>query len=359
MKFTGLFYPWQTYILNEAVNTASDCHAHGLASVVFGPVHYLRIFHADGDLLAPPVFVPPVAAAGPRPEPPIGANALQLSNHKALADAWDRTAAEYRSYVKAHNGLKAIIIATLAEVDLRNPIINNPEFGFTNTSMAAIYSYMHSKYGVATPQQVRANILAMSEKWNPANSSLEEHIVRLSVRISTAALQHNNPLSEIAKVTLLRDSLSNAPYWVKVAIDLYERSIVSPAMPMFDGLNNDGLAPRLVAEAARVTDDMAGAKGFAGATSRESDDGSANAATHDRAVNAEVLQLKRDNAQLKTRLASLEKPKGARNPPRKCSSCGVSFVPPLPRHVDCKTCHDAFHEARRQGQGQEQGQTKP
>jgi hypothetical protein len=353
MKFTGLFNPWQTYILNEAVNTASDIHAHGLAPVVFGPVHYPRIFNADGGL-APPVFVPPVATAGPRPEPPIGANALQLSNHKALADAWDRTAAEYRSYIKAHNGLKAIIIATLAEVDLKNPAINNTEFGFTNTSMAAIYSYMHTKYGVATPQQIRANILAMNEKWNPATSSLEEHIVRLSVRISTAAQQHNNALSEIAKVTLLRDSLSNAPYWVKVAIDLYERSIVPPAMPMFDGLNNDGLAPRLVAEAARVTDDMAGVRGFAGAAEHDPDDGSANAATQDRALTAEVTQLKRDNAQLKARLASLDKPKGAPNAPRKCTTCGTSFIPPQQRHVDCKSCHDAFHEARRGGQGQVQ-----
>lgn len=349
MKFAiGHFQRWSADFTSNATEKFPEGHPHGLAPVALGPVHYARIFNAGGGGIAAPAFVPPVAPIGPRPAPPLVVNALLFANFQALAVAHDRTSAEYKAYIKAYNELKAIAIGNLADVDLQNPVLNNPEFGFINTSLADIYGYMYTKYGVATPQQVRANITAMSEKWNPTTSSLEEHIVRLNVRFLTAAQQHNNPVSEPTKIQYLRESLLNGPNWVKVACDLYERSVVNPAAQALYGPNNDGLAQRLIAEAARVSDDMAGARGFAGAAEHEHGDGSANAATQDRASNAEVTQLKRENAQLRATIAKLEKANGESIAPRKCATCGTSFTPPRYKLsvVDCKSCFDAHRHGR-------------
>jgi hypothetical protein len=126
----------------------------------------------------------------------------------------------------------------------------------------------------------------MQTVWDKSTVSLEAHVSSLRTAIRMSTHMYGNVISEFNQVELLRNSLINAPPFLKKVIDKYDQDNPNLAQQFFQGPTNNGLAPLLIAEAARVSGDQAGARGFANLAAHEFDDNAANAATRDGAASS-------------------------------------------------------------------------
>ena len=340
---------YHTYWLKSAVNFAHHVYKvhsdNGLLSDALGVVRYNELLAVNG--VDPPPFDIPPPAHGPRPEPPPGANAAQLAATKAAADAWDYADKRRKTYLQAKLDLKQNLIASLPHTDTTDPAIApHPILGYIRLEPIDFFNFMDRKYGTPSITAIRQNKADMTTIWNPATITIDAHIASLANAISMSALLFHIPLSEFEKCELLRASMVNAPAHLKKFIDDFDRDHDAFDQHVFQGPANDGLAPKLIAEAARVSSTLAGARGFGGNAAHdrgdERGDDFAGAAAHEHsggsATAAENARLKKEVERLTSRIARIEMERNEGAIEKKCSTCKAPFKSHTKKHVDCKGC---------------------
>jgi hypothetical protein len=344
--------------LPQAVGAAYDrCIAHftnGLAYFSLGRSRYIEFFTGvDG---VPPIIPDvPHRPDVPRPLVPPNGTTAQRTAARAAVEAWDYDDKRSTIFREAMTEFKQDLMASLTEVDKANIALTmHPQLGYVMIQPIDIFTYMFTKYGTPTLAEIRANQVATQTVWDKSTVSLEAHVSSLRTAIRMSTHMYGNVISEFNQVELLRNSLINAPTFLKKVIDKYDQDNPNLAQQFFQGPTNNGLAPLLIAEAARVSGDQAGARGFANLAAHEFDDNAANAATRDGAASsagdkAELARLKADLARVtadrdKTK-AENAKLRGATK--KTCSECKDVFVSHNPKHTTCKSCFDKNATATR------------
>jgi len=255
--------------------------------------------------------------------------------------------------------LKKELIASMSPTDMTDPAIApHPLLGYIRLEPVDIFNFMDAKYGTPSLTALRQNTAAMTTIWNPSTTSIDAHVASLATAISMSALLFSLPVTEFDKCEHLRASMVNAPAHLKKFIDDYDRDHAAVGQQLFQGLDNDGLAPKLIAEAARVSGDLAGPRGFANAVAQELDGDAANAATRagasaDKAgASADKAGASSDKTELGRTKAKLAKAEADLNRIRaevatlkgavkkNCTVCKTTFASWNPDHTECKICWD-------------------
>lgn len=332
---TNNFNEWFKSCVQLAILLYATHFTYGIAPFVLGDELYKSTF-TKGDQL-PPVFTPPTDVVGPRPEPGPQDSQGAIAALASLGAKWDRAWSNVRTFKEAVQFFITAVFASLPEADQCDPAISpHPFLGHLMTDPDAIMKYMKAKYGTVTVAQKRANAKAMHAIWDPATTTLPEFIARLN-KTFTVAEQQGLAVSTFNKVEIVRDALANAPVYLKKVADDYNHSVVDGEQ-VYHGPGNTGLVPKLLSAAARITDDLAGSTGFAGAATPSND---------------VTSQLRTELAELKIRCMNLEKNNAKLSGvvEKKCTGCGVSFLPRLPVFSTCRTCWVNPKEAQPKNKG--------
>jgi hypothetical protein len=318
---TNNFIDWFKSCVQLMVLLYANQFLYGIASVVLGDELYKSTFTNGAQL--PPVFTPPIDAVGPRPEPGPNDSQAAIAASDRLGLSWDRAHNNFLEYTTAVQAFTQLAFQSLPVTDQSDPAISpHPILGHLMTPPDSIMKYMKKTYGTVTVAQKRANMKAMQAMWDPATTTLAEYIARLN-KTFTVAEQQGLAVSTFNKVEIVRAALANAPAYLKKVADDYNHSVVDGEQ-VYHGPANTGLVPKLLAAAARITDDLAGSTGFAGAATPSND----------------VTSLRTELAELKIKLTNLEKinAKLSGTVEKKCTGCGVSFLPRLPVFSTCREC---------------------
>ena len=319
---TNNFIEWFKSCVQLMILLYKTQFAYGIAPIVLGDELYKSTF-TKGEQ-PPPVFTPPIDAVGPRPEPDPDASQAAIAASATLGASHDRRHLKFTECELAVQYFINAVFQSLLEIDQCDPAISpDPVLGHLMTEKSCIMKYMKDKYGTVTAAQKRANSQAMKARWDPETTTLAEYIARLN-KTFTIAEQQGLAVATFNKVEILRDGLANAPPYLQKAADDYNL-LVADGEQIYHGPGNTGLVPKLLAAAARSTDNLAGSKGFAGAATPSNDGNS---------------QLRTELAELKIKFMNLEKTnaKFSGTVEKKCTGCGVSFLPRLPVFSTCREC---------------------
>lgn len=139
-------------------------NAMSVPSTRGGGLHgHLAIILSDYDyeLIAGQPFDKPVH---PGPPPNHAINATNAQIH-AADTTYNRAIEEFQTYNTTSNALRALLI-TAVESNYYN-ILNDPLFGYANTTPREIFEHLDNTYGTISTKDLEKNREALKAPWNP------------------------------------------------------------------------------------------------------------------------------------------------------------------------------------------------
>lgn len=147
-------------LISNAVSVASNRGngALGHAVIVLGQAGYNAIAGPGNNWINP-------ANPGNAPVIPVGATQAQILNAQ---HQWEREKTEWELFNSTTSALKRQLLAAVDNTYISS--LEDPLFGYTNTSVHAILTHLETTYAVVDQDALKTNLDILSAPWEPSES---------------------------------------------------------------------------------------------------------------------------------------------------------------------------------------------
>lgn len=168
----------------------------GHAVIVLGQVAYDAIA-GPGNLWVDPV--------NPGNAPLIAANATQAQILNAQHQ-WEREKAEWELFIAISSALKRQLLAAIDDIYISS--LEDPLFGFTNTTVHAILTHLDTTYAIVDQDALKTNLDDLAAPWEPSETM--EPLWQRGVLARQIAAVGQVPISDAQLLLTFRDILKSS-----------------------------------------------------------------------------------------------------------------------------------------------------